>query len=265
MHSEIDRLRARDLGLARGDLASPCTPAFVGRVVSTSNGVASAHWVKVNPHRTTLGTESEGSTGSADVDTSTGQLVYLVGGTAATGDDLICHFVPWRWVGRKKTATTTITCNPCVPPPPTSLSGTLRSFNGVGTLATSSFTLAYSATNPLPSVFTNAGIGGTDPGNGNYWYADCIPLTDAGPTGSFATWRFKIVVACLSVSHPTRSFFLIADRYTGSPCTDPPESQELYQGYGGGVCAVGTCTSFFHVRADPTDCTQTNSRWEASQ
>jgi hypothetical protein len=85
-------------------LASGGSPAFVGKVTTASPAVAT--FVLVNPV-TVTGAEVEGGPGVLTADPDATIPVYLIGpGVPATGDDLVCRFVDYRWVAERVTGGT---------------------------------------------------------------------------------------------------------------------------------------------------------------
>jgi hypothetical protein len=95
---DLDRERTRRQAVIPSGPLPPAQgePAFVGRV-TTAHPVVD-HFLLVNPV-TVLGTEGEGNAPARTVDTSVSVPVLAIGpGVPATGDDVDCHHVDYRWV-----------------------------------------------------------------------------------------------------------------------------------------------------------------------
>lgn len=81
--------------------------SFVGKVASTGADLGVGKFAIVHPVVVT-GAETEGTTGTATVDTSVEVPVYMAGPDAPATDDLLdCHFADHRWVASKVTGLVT--------------------------------------------------------------------------------------------------------------------------------------------------------------
>lgn len=99
---EIARLLREDRRQSQPDRAGPRHAPFLGRVLTSS--AAAGKFMKVVP-RALVGSEAEGSAASATDLGAVPTLVYLVSGSPASGDEVLCQFVDFRWVTRRRGGT----------------------------------------------------------------------------------------------------------------------------------------------------------------
>jgi hypothetical protein len=226
---DFERLRI-ERDLARVGFARPPrggSGTFLGRVTTASPTVGK--FINVIPQGL-LGTESEGSAGTATDLGSTPIPVYLVSGTVATGDQVVSRFVDFRWVTRRRGGGGGILCPGCTSPSyPTTLYAT------VPALGFSRLPIHSSGGGPWLGCGTASVLGYPVCGT---FSSVCSPTT--------ITAAFRVALSCFSGTPPIWRLVIGYVPVQGYGCVPSLTGTEIYRAVNA-PCAgdiLGFCGGF---------------------